>query len=231
MKTPKSPQSGKRGKVVASRNHFGSYERAHSPPNKTPTAAARRAQTEFRTVASAWQHLTEEQRLAWIAEARHVKSRSRLGESYPLTGQTYFVRVNNSRAGFGLGLLTDPPSLAQPATNPVRALIVTNRRGRIRLQLRLAYPLAGDIMVFGAAPASPGTYKCFKCPRLGPLPAPDAGLSDITSLYVRKHGVPPVGARVFIRTRPQNAAARDQFLETHALVPVPQPRRTPPGNA
>jgi hypothetical protein len=38
---------------------------------------------------------------------------------------------------------------------------------------------------------------------LGLLPAPTAGFSDVTSLYVAKYGVPPMDSRVVIRTRQQ----------------------------
>ena len=151
----------------------------------------------------------------------------RLGESYSLTGQTYFMRVNSVRGGFGSGLLTDPPPRAQHIPNPIRALIITNRGGRIALKLKLAEAPTGDIMVFGAAPCSPGTYKCFKCPRLGPLPAPVGRLSEITSLYVKRYGVPPVGKRVFIRTRPLNDGPRDRLLEVHAVVPTREARSSP----
>jgi hypothetical protein len=227
MKTPKTPQSGKRGKVIASRNHFGSYEREHVSARKARTPTQRRTTAGFGAISQAWRELTEDQRQAWIAEASHSKSRSRFGESYSLTGQTYFMRINNLRAGFGLDLLADPPPRAQHIPNPVRAFIITNRRGRISLMLELAEPPTGDIMVFGAPPCSPGRYKCFKCPRLGPLPAPVGRLSEITTLYVLKYGVPPVGMRVFIRTRPQNDGPRDRFLELHAVVPAPEARSSP----
>ena len=224
MKTPKALQGGKRGNVVASRNHFGSYERAHTVPKKTRTRAQRLNSANFGAIARAWSALTEPQRLAWIAKAEHTKTRSRLGESHPLSGQTYFMRVNNLRAGCGLDLLTEPPPCAQHISNPVRSLIITNLAGKITLRLQLAEPPDGDIMVFGAAPSNAGTYKCFKCPRLGLLPAPVGNLSDITSLYVKRHGVPPVGKRVFIRTRPQNDGPRDRYIEIHALVPARQAR-------
>src|ERR1035441_1559441 len=183
MKTPKGPQRGKRGKVVASRNHFGSYERAHASPKKDRTPAQQRTTAGFAVISRAWSELTEPQRLAWMTQAGHSKSRSRLGESYTLTGQTYFMRVNSLRAASGLSLLTDPPPCGQHIPNPVRTLIINNQGDHIALKLELAEPPAGDIMLFGAAPCSAGTYKCFKCLRLGPLPAPVGRLSEITSLY------------------------------------------------
>jgi hypothetical protein len=231
MKTPKGPQRGKRGKVVASRNHFGSYERAHASPKKDRTPAQQRTTAGFAVISKAWSELTEAQRLAWMAQARHSKSRSRLGESYTLTGQTYFMRVNSLRAASGLSLLTDPPPRGQHIPNPVRTLIINNQGDHIALKLELAEPPAGDIMLFGAAPCSAGTYKCFKCLRLGPLPAPVGRLSEITSLYVKRHGVPPVGKRVFIRIRPQDDGPRDRYLELHAVVPSRNARSSPPSGA
>ncbi len=220
MKTPKGPQRGKRGKVVASRNHYGSYEKELALPKKPRTSIQRLTTAGFGAISKVWNELTEAQRLAWMAEAGHSKSRSRLGESYSLTGQTYFMRINNARAGFGLPLLTDPPPRGQYIPNPVKALIITNHRNRIAIKLELAEPPLGDIMVFAASPCRAGIYKCFKCPRLGALPAPVGTLSEITSLYVKKHGVPPVGKRVFIRARPLNDASRDRYLELHAVVPA-----------
>ena len=224
MKTPKSLRSGKRGRVIASHNHFGSYESEYSAPKKARTAAQRRSSASFGTLAKLWRKLTEAQRLAWIARAAESKSRSRFGESYPLTGQTYFMRINRLRASFGYPPLTDPPPRRDHIPNPVKALVITNYGERIDLNLVLAEPPAGDIMVFGAAPASPGSYKCFKCPCLGPLPPPVGGLIKITSLYVKRYGVPPVGKRVFIRIRPANDGPRDRYVQFHAIVPTRQAR-------
>ncbi len=222
MKTRSEPRSGKRGDVVAKSNHFGPYEAKHSPPKTAPTAPQEDAWGEFGWVAKAWQNLTEEQRQAWNARARQEKTRSRLGKRWSLTGQTYFGRVNNFRAGFKQGLLTDPPPLAQSGLNPVGQLVITNRGGRISLKLEVSGPLATEIMVFGSRPCSRGRSKWFKFSRLGPLPAPVGGMSDITRLYVKKHGVPPEGTRVFIRTRQQNDGPRDKFRETNAVVPARQ---------
>ena len=231
MKTPKGPQRGKRGKVVASRNHFGSYERAHASPKKDRTPTQQRTTAGFGVISRAWSELTEAQRQAWMGQARHSKTRSRLGESYTLTGQTYFMRVNSLRAASGLSLLTDPPPRGHHIPNPVRTLIINNQGGHIALKLEFVEPPAGGIMVFGAAPCSAGAYKCFKFLRLGPLPAPVGRLSEITSLYVKRHGVPPVGKRVFIRIRPQDDGPRDRYLELHAVVPSRNARSSPPSGA
>ena len=60
---------------------------------------------------------------------------------------------------------------------------------------------------------------------IGTLPATEAGWSDITDHYVKAFGVPPVGQRVFIRTRQLLNGWEDYFKETCADVP---PQRSEP---
>jgi len=57
---------------------------------------------------------------------------------------------------------------------------------------------------------------------IGELPAATRGWSDITDLYVKAFGVPPVGQRVFIRTRQLLNGWEDDFKETCADVPPPE---------
>jgi hypothetical protein len=45
-------------------------------------------------------------------------------------------------------------------------------------------------------------------------------MSDITDLYVAKYVVPPVGTRVFIRTRQTANGWEDLQKETNAVVPT-----------
>jgi hypothetical protein len=45
------------------------------------------------------------------------------------------------------------------------------------------------------------------------------GWCNITDLYVKRFGVPPVGTRVFIRTRQLINGWEDDFKDTDAVVP------------
>jgi len=74
-------------------------------------------------------------------------------------------------------------------------------------------------MVFGQAPCSSGRRKRRNVSYLGLLPAPEAGLSDITALYVARYGEPGVGQRVFIVTRQQKNGWEAFDHETHEIVP------------
>ena len=228
MKTLDVPSSGKCGNTIASRNHYGPYVRRSARPakrsTKRPTAAQRRTQAEKRAVAKVLEDLTDEQIRGWVLAAKLEKSKSRLGKRYPLTWQAYFHRVNDPRPGLGLDLLMDAPAQAQFGPNPVGRLIITNSGGQIALNLEVSGRPLAAIMVFGAKPCRRTILKCFKCPRLGPLPKGPGGLIDITRLFVEKHGWPEAGQRVFIRTRQYLDGGHDEFQETSAVVPAPETR-------
>ena len=228
MKTIDVPSSGACGETIASRNHYGPYvrRRARGAKRRTKrtTTAQRRTRAEQRAVAKALDALTDERIRAWVIAAEEVMSKPRLGKRWPLTWQAYFHKANNPRAGFGLRLLLDPPEPAQFGPNPVGRLIITNVGDRITLKVEVSGRPAADIMVFGAKPCRRTILKCFKCPRIGPLPAPERGMSDITRQYVRKHGKPKAGQRVFIRTKQYLDGGHDEFLETSAVVPAKEGR-------
>ena len=69
----------------------------------------------FGEVSVRWSRITEPQRQAWCAAAKHQKSRRRLGKRYPLFGYYYYMRINVALANRGQPLLDLPPVEAQPA--------------------------------------------------------------------------------------------------------------------
>ena len=88
------------------------------------------------------------------------------------------------------------------------------------LKLRLIYGQPEGVMVSASKPLSAGVMVCRKFTRLGLFPAPKAGLSDITRLYVAKFGVPPAGQKVFIRTEQMNDYLGSLIYTTRGIVPV-----------
>jgi hypothetical protein len=58
--------------------------------------------------------------------------------------------------------------------------------------------------------------------KLGLLPAAERGWSDITELYVKKHGVPRAGERVFIQTRQMIGGWEVGFKTSYADMPQPE---------
>ena len=220
MKALKSPQSGKRGPVVSFKNRYGQAEREHVVPINPRTPAQVRARSDFGRASARWRTLTDAQRRAWMATAKDAPSRSRLGQSGPLTGCALFVKINSNLAAIGLPQVDMPPDFPQFGPNPVGELSITNTGGVIELKLSVAGMPRQPIIVSGAAPCSAGVSYVDHFANLGLLPAPNGGFSTITDLYVAKYGVPPVGTRVVIRIRQQVNGWDDYPMETTTVVPA-----------
>ena len=107
----KRPVSGRAGRYV----YYWAYGhlcwRAYVIPKDPRTAVQQRSRAAFAAASTAWserQPLTEEQRVAWYAEAAKIKSAPRLGQSGPLTAQQHFVGRNSLKERWGLALLSEP---------------------------------------------------------------------------------------------------------------------------
>lgn len=223
MKIVDIPKSGKSGRRVFYRRRSSQCWRVHVVPHDPRSVPQRRARRVFSAVSKAWRDvLTEPQRQAWLLAAAAVRSRPRLAQSGPLTGQMHFVRINSARARIGRELLLWPPERVVFGPNPVEQLSVTHDNGRLRLNLRVAGPVTEDIMVFGQAPCSAGWRKWRHGAYLGLLPTPVGGDCDITEMYVARFGEPKPGERVFIRTRQQTNGWEGRSHDTSALV-TPKP--------
>jgi hypothetical protein len=219
MKALKSQQSGKRGTVVSFKNRYGQAERQHVIAINPRTPAQVRARSDFGRISARWRTLTETQRKAWTATAKDTPSRSRLGQSGPLTGCALFVKINCNLAAIGLPQVDMPPDFPSFEQNPVGELSITNVGGIIEIWLSVAGTPVQPIIVSGAAPCSAGVSYVDHFANLGLLPAPTGGFSNITELYVAKYGVPPVGTRVVIRVRQQVNGWDDYPKAISAVVP------------
>jgi hypothetical protein len=200
-----------RGKKLCRRRYF--------IPANVRTPGRSRARGSFGAIAKAWGPvLTEEQRRAWNTAAAKVQSHPRLCQSGPLSGETHFTGINNSRSRIGREWLLWPPEPVVFGSNPVEGLSISEEQGRLRLRLRVAGPVVGDIMVFGAPPCSAGRKKWRHGSFLGLLPAPVGGESDITELYAARYGEPEPGKRVFIRTKQQREGWEDHPRDVSGVV-------------
>lgn len=137
--------------------------------------------------------------------------------SLPIPAQKQAIKT--ARLRIGREMLLDPPHPVHFGLNPAVTLAFHTTGGRLALKLSLSEPVLGDIMIFGAAPCSPGRMKCRNVTYLGLLPAPVRGLNDITRMYRKLFGLPPAGARIFIRIQQQldgwkTGGARQHFKRT-----------------
>jgi hypothetical protein len=129
------------------------------------------------------------------------------------------MKINSTLAYQGLPPVLTPTECPTFGDNPVRELVITNVGGVMELKLSVPTAPATDILVLGTYPRSPGVTFAKHFAILGHLPAPEAGYSTITKLYVDRYGVPPAGMRVFIRTRQVLDGWEDYPLQTTAIVP------------
>ena len=64
MKFQDVPQTGKRGKIIASRNRFGQYLKQFVPPKQPGTPAQRAAWGNMTEFSRVWNELSDERREA-----------------------------------------------------------------------------------------------------------------------------------------------------------------------
>jgi hypothetical protein len=189
---------------------------------KGRSAAQREWNAAVGLASKAWEALSDEQGRAWNVE----------GKSRRTSGQRYFTGINARRIRDGQEPLTGPPERAAYGGKPIiRRLVIRNRGDRIALELGVFQVPSVRVTVWGSRPCNRGVSVGAKCPRLGDLPAPAGGVSDITGLYFRKHGkyiekhgAQLVGKRIFIRTRVELEGWSKLYEGTNAVVPAPEGR-------
>jgi len=187
---------------------------------KGPTAEQRRAWEEMRTLSAAWNNLTEEQRQAWNDAARTNRRGGHAARSRRRSGRRLFVKVNSRRLALGQGLLAWPPGPESFRATPTLRFVITNHGGRIALKLSVTAGPAEGVMVSSWHPCNAGVMIWKKFVRIGLLPPPAGGMSDITRQYVTKYGVPPVGKKIFLRIQQMNDYVGSVVQVISAIVPA-----------
>jgi hypothetical protein len=219
MKTLDGPQSGAHGDVVASRNHYGQHVRKKGHPKKLLTAARLQSDTAMRSVAEAWNRLTDERRDRWYLAGPYVPSRKVFGKAGRLDGRGFFFKANLPRARLGQELLLDPPAQAAFGRNPAVAFTITNDKWDFAMELMLSRAPTEEIMLWASPPCNAGKRRNWDYRVLGLLHTPVEGANNFRRLYVKRFGVPPVGRRVFVRVRLQTNGWRGEPWEGSAVVP------------
>jgi len=213
------PQSGKLGTTVSVRTRYGQVRRRYAVPSKAPTQAQLSSRETFGRVRFLWRTITDEQRGTWTIPGKDVNSQSVLGQSGRLSGYLLFMKINSNLAYQGLPPVLSPTERPTFDANPVRELVITNTGGVVDIKLSVPTAPTTDILVLGTYPRSPGVTFAKHFAILSRLPAPEAGYSTITQLYVDRYGVPPAGMRVFIRTQQVLDGWSDLPSQTTAIVP------------
>ncbi len=219
MKILDIPQSGKIGTEVSVPTRFGQTRRKLVVAKDPQTPNQIRVRSLLGRIAARWRTLTDAQRCLWILAASAIQSRPRANQSGALLGHQLFTKINFNLVIIGQPQVDEPTERPLFDANPVGALTITNAGGEIRLMLSVSATPTQPIVVLGYPPMSAGAMFARDFVILGLLPAAVDGFSDITDLYVTRYGVPPVGKRLLIRTRPQVNGWEGIALQTTAIVP------------
>jgi len=188
-------------------------KKSRSADQRQWTAALARA-------SRAWEDLTDDQRLVWNTEAKTRRT----------SGHRLFTGITARRFRDGRELQTGlPKPVPCSPTRVLKRLLITNRSGRITLKLELSSVPTARFTVWASRPCHRGLSVCDKCPRLGPLPPPQDGFSDITELYFQKHGayierhgIELAGKRIFVRIREEMDDGPRLYEPAWSVVPGPE---------
>jgi hypothetical protein len=219
MKILDIPQSGKCGLLVSMPGRYGQVKRILVIPANPRTTDQLNVRQHLGAFAKAWRGLTGIQRLAWDSAAKNHQSKPRLGQSGPLTGEQFFVRINCNLATMGVSSVVVPPADVNfPALIP-STLEITNVANVIAIKMACADDPTEYTLIRASAPLSQGRMLCEDFRLLGECPQPTSGKADITSLYTAKYGVPVVGKKIFVRANQMINGFEDIPHQFEAIVP------------
>ncbi len=108
--------SGTSGGTTFAHNRGGAYARRWSKPVNAQTSRQTAMRSLWGAVAQMWGQLSQEEVNAWNSAGENVTVTDGFGNSHNMTGNTYFMRVNQNRThGMGLPITRIPfPLVALP---------------------------------------------------------------------------------------------------------------------
>ncbi len=168
-------------------------------PNEPRTADQQRHRQNILAVSRRWRRLSLEQQGTWRTLAATTCFVNDKGQRVQLNCFKVFVSLNTRMADLGLPMQDVAPAPAVFGPSPVKELAVSYPGGKFCLKARIDGALEHSILVQGARPVSSGVGCVQHFPFLGLLPPPVDGWSDLTELYVARHGVPKDNQAIWIR--------------------------------
>lgn len=105
--------SGTSGGTTFAHNRGGAYARRWAKPVNAQTSRQTAMRSLWGAVAQTWGQLDQEEVNAWNSAGENVTVTDGFGSSHNMTGNTYFMRVNQNRThGMGLPITRTPIPLA-----------------------------------------------------------------------------------------------------------------------
>lgn len=214
------PTSGSIGLQVYVPGRNGQVVRIRAIPANPKTNEQVDVRTRLALWSAAWRALTENERLAWSAAALTHNSRSRLGQSGPLTGEQLYVRINVNLTMVGESDVTVPPEAPTFEANVVQTLELLNPGGVLSIKLICTGTSTAFNLVSACPPLSQGRGRPYGMNQLGLLPTVTGGKATITTLYSTKFGAPAVGQKLFVRSHQILDGWADGGKLVSGIVPV-----------
>jgi hypothetical protein len=220
MKILDIPQSGKVGLTVNYKGRNGQVRRAFVVPANPRTIYQTEVRGNLTTVGHRFKTLTTSQQDAWDTAGRRYQTRSRLGQSGPMTGYQLFAKINCTLAQFGQDQVDVPPGPPNPPAVAPQSLVITNAGGVVALKLTCPTNPGQNTIVRAAAPVSSGVRSVPATRIIGTCPVPTGGSADITSLYTARFGAPVAGDRIFVECNTMAEGWEGPKMTFTALVPT-----------
>lgn len=185
-----SDTRGSVGGVTFSKARSGAVIRASSKPTLKQTAFTQVIRSNLSNLAKRWfATLIQSQRTGWINLANVNPVVDVFGNTHILTGQQFYVRVNQLRSSAGLAYIDDAP-----ADQSVVALLSLTITATAPATLSLAFtgtPLDGShrLYIYASPSLSPGKVATKKDMKfIGVSSLAQASPFDAVSLYTARFG-------------------------------------------
>jgi len=221
MKILDIPQSGKVGLNVNYKGRNGQVRRAFVVPANPRTIYQMNVRSNLTTVGHRFKTLTTAQQDAWETAGRRYQTRSRLGQSGPMTGYQLFAKINCTLAQFGQDQVDVPPGPPNTPSVAVQGLLITNTGGNVAVKLTVPTNPGENTVIRASAPQSSAVRSVPATRILGTCPVPVGGSADITSLYTARFGPLAAGDRIFVEASTMAEGWEGPKLTYTALVPAP----------
>jgi photosystem II stability/assembly factor-like uncharacterized protein len=201
--------SGKLGGQVITKNHYGKFQKTKVTPANPKTSRQLAVRANFKAVQTAWETLSETNRLLWNNCVSDYPQKDRFGDIHILSGYGLFMKCNVSRLNISQLVLESPPvkfSFPNWSVVGVSAFAIT---GKVWLFMSPTIPAGNRLELFATSSVSPGiNYMHWHFKQIGFIMPGQSYPVDISSMY---SAIYPTGLttlkKVFFKARMINDAS------------------------
>lgn len=147
---------GKLGGQVFSKNRGGAYVRTKVTPSNPRTLAQMESRNLLGQTSSAWNGLTDAQRLSWNSAVPEWQRTDVFGDLKTPSGKNLFVELNKNLLQAGLATLDIAPDKEEIVGITATAVAVDATAGEVTLTGLASVPTGFVLQVSATPPISPG---------------------------------------------------------------------------